>query len=128
MAVVIDTDVISYVFKKDTRAAIYEPHLLQTPKFISFMSLAELRRWQFQRGWGERKNSHFDAMLSEFGVIYADEDLCSTWAHVTIESSEKGRPISASDAWVAATALMFDVPLVTHNKGHFEQLDDLVLL
>jgi predicted nucleic acid-binding protein len=31
-----------------------------------------------------------------------------------------GRPIATSDAWIAATATLLDVPLLTHNAGDFE--------
>jgi hypothetical protein len=36
MAVVVDTNIVSFIYKEDTRAALYEPHLLNVPKFISF--------------------------------------------------------------------------------------------
>jgi tRNA(fMet)-specific endonuclease VapC len=39
-----------------------------------------------------------------------------------------GRPISAADAWVAATALHLDVPLVTHNKSDFLGVDLLTVI
>ncbi len=44
MSLVVDTDIVSYIFKKDTRSELYAPHLVQTPKFISFMSLEEKRQ------------------------------------------------------------------------------------
>lgn len=128
MAIVVDTDDISYVFKKDTRAALYEPHLLQSPKFISFMTLAELRLWVLRNNWGERKRSRFETMLSDYGTIYADENLCETWARIRWKSGRAGAPMSVPDAWVAAVALMFEIPLLTHNKKHFSHLSDLVLL
>jgi predicted nucleic acid-binding protein len=36
-----------------------------------------------------------------------------------------GRPISAADAWIAATALHLGAPLVTHNRSHFIGVDGL---
>jgi tRNA(fMet)-specific endonuclease VapC len=39
-----------------------------------------------------------------------------------------GRPISAADAWVAATALYLGVPLVTHNQNHFIGIDGLLII
>jgi len=128
MAIVVDTDVFSYIFKKDTRAAAYETHLIESPKFISFMTLAELRLWQVRSNWGERKRSEFDLMISDYGIIFPDENLCTVWAQIQAESGDAGMPISTSDAWVAAVAVMFELPLVTHNKKHFGHLSDLVLL
>ena len=128
MAIVVDTDIVSYIFKKDTRSELYEPHLIQVPKFISFMTFAELRRWKFQSNWSEIKNKKFEKLLSDYGVVYADEELCNLWARITINAQKKGRPIGTADAWVAAAALMFDVPLVTHNRKHFENVENLKII
>ncbi|CAN5670240.1 type II toxin-antitoxin system VapC family toxin [soil metagenome] len=128
MAIVVDTDIVSYIFKKDTRSELYEPHLIQVPKFISFMTFAELRRWKFQSNWSEIKNKKFEKLLSDYGVVYADEELCNLWARITINAQKKGRPIGTADAWVAAAALMFDVPLVTHNRKHFENVESLKII
>jgi len=124
MAIVVDTDIVSYIFKKDTRSELYEPHLIQVPKFISFMTFAELRRWKFQSNWSEIKNKKFEKLLSDYGVVYADEELCNLWARITINAQKKGRPIEMADAWVAAATLMFDVPLITHNRKHFENVEN----
>jgi len=128
MAIVVDTDIVSYVFKKDTRSGLYEPHLIQVPKFISFMTFAELRRWKFQSNWGRAKNEKFEELLSDFGVIYADEELCNLWAKITNDGLKKGRLISTADVWVAAVAMMFDIPLVTHNRKHFENVENLKII
>ena len=81
------------------------------------MTFAELRRWKFQSNWSEIKNKKFEKLLSDYGVVYADEELCNLWARITIDAQKKGRPIGTADAWVAAAALMFDVPLVTHTAN-----------
>ena len=41
--VLIDTDVLSFLFKQDTRAELYRPHLQQALALISFMTVAELK-------------------------------------------------------------------------------------
>ena len=128
MAIVVDTDVVSYIFKKDTRSKFYEPHLIRVSKLISFMTFAELRRWKFQGNWGKSKSEKFEKLLSDYGVIYADEELCNLWAKITNEGLKKGRPIATADAWIAAVALMFDVPLVTHNRKHFGAVENLKIV
>ncbi|MDQ3711635.1 MAG: PIN domain-containing protein [Acidobacteriota bacterium] len=128
MAIVVDSDIVSYIFKKNTRSELYEPHLIQVPKFISFMTFAELRRWKFQSNWSEIKNKKFEKLLSDYGVVYADEELCNLWARITINAQKKGRLIETADAWVAAAALMFDVPLITHNRKHFENVESLKII
>jgi len=44
-SVVIDTDVLSYLFKQDSRGESYQAHLEGKFGVISFMTLAELGVW-----------------------------------------------------------------------------------
>jgi len=43
--IVLDTDVVSFLFKADTRAQVYLPQLQDRQWFISFMTEAELEQW-----------------------------------------------------------------------------------
>jgi predicted nucleic acid-binding protein len=40
----------------------------------------------------------------------------------------KGAPISAADAWIAATALVLSAPLVTNNSKDYRHLDKLQII
>ena len=128
MAVIVDTDVASYLLKEDSRAELYKPHLFGLPKIISFMTLAEMRRWEIQNNWGARRIKQAREFLGDFSVIYPDEKLCEIWAQIKSDSHRKGRPIDTADAWVASVALMFDIPLVTHNRRHFEAVENLQII
>lgn len=129
MAVVVDTDIISFFQKRDSRYERYKQHLDGTEKFISFMTWAELRRWPLERNWGDKRRDEFFNFVEEgYGIIYADDNLCQIWAQIMSGSRKKGRPVATADAWIAATALMFDIPLVTNNRKHFEHLDGLSIL
>lgn len=44
-AAVVDTDVVSYRFKKDSKARLYRPHMTGREWVLSFMTLAELDQW-----------------------------------------------------------------------------------
>jgi predicted nucleic acid-binding protein len=54
-AAVVDTDVVSMLFKGDTRAVAFQPHITGRLLGISFMTLAELERWPLERNWGQRR-------------------------------------------------------------------------
>ncbi len=60
-----------------------------------------------------------------YGVIYSNEEICRNWAEIKNEARKKGNPIDTADAWVASVALLFDVPLITHNRRHFENIQNL---
>ena len=125
MPLVVDTDVISFLYKRDTRAKLYEPHLNDPPFIVSFMSLAELRRWALERGWGESRRQELEDYLTRYLVLHSDDLMCDRWAQAMISARLLGRPIGPADGWVAATALLLDIPLVTHNGAHYTGIDGL---
>ena len=104
--VVVDTDVLSFLFKSDTRADLYRPHLVGRRPAISFMTLAELLRWPLANGWGAGRRRRLELYVSRFVVHGYDEDLCRVWAEVTDTARRSGRAIQCADAWIAATALL----------------------
>jgi len=123
--VVVDTDVLSFLYKRDTRARLYEPHLNDPPFIISFMSLAELRRWTIERGWGENRRQELEDYLKRYLVLHSDDLMCDWWAKAMTGARARGRSIGPADAWIAATALLLDVPLVTHNGTHYQGIEGL---
>ncbi len=128
MAVVLDTDIVSYLYKEDSRAALYRPHLSSQPYVISFMTLAELRHWALGRNWGAKRFAELEEYLSAFLVVFADDDLCRIWAEAMNSARKNGKPISAADAWVASTALILNIPLISHNRKHFVGVDGLTII
>lgn len=125
MPVVVDTDVISFLYKRDTRARLYESHLNDPPFIISFMSLAELRRWTMERNWGEERRQELEGYLTRYLILHSDDLMCDRWAYAMNSARQQGRPIGPADAWVAATALLLDVPLITHNGAHYRGVEGL---
>jgi tRNA(fMet)-specific endonuclease VapC len=119
LGAIVDSDVVSLVFKHDTRAAHYQPHLVGRQLNVSFMTVAELQRWALQRAWGQRRREALSRHLKQFTVLHSTADLCSWWAMVMVGARREGRRIEVADAWIAATALAFGVPLITHNPDDF---------
>jgi len=128
MAVVVDTDVVSYLFKRDTRAQHYRPHLDGQLPIISFMTLAELERWTLARDWGARRRQDLLNYLRRYLIEPSSPALCRRWAEATDSARRAGKPILTGDAWVAATALEYDVPLVTHNPSDFAGVVGLTII
>src|SRR5215213_698162 len=99
---VVDTDVVSYLFKGDTRGAPYQSTLANRATSISFMSLAELDFWGLRSRWGQVRKALLEAFLTRFSVVPPTRDLCRRWAEVTFACRRAGRPIDSTDAWIAA--------------------------
>jgi len=94
----------------------------------AFMTLAEMRQGALDANWGPRKCAVLEAYLADFSVLHSDSLLCSTWAAVRNESTQKGHPISLADAWIAATALVLSAPLVTNNLKDYRHLNKLQII
>lgn len=116
----VDTNIVSYLYKQDTRAALYAPHLLGQEVAISLMTLAELLQWAAFRQWGLTRVQHLEATITiNYTILPIDVDTCRWWATVRAQRSAHGLPISPQDAWIAATALQYGIDLVTHNPDDF---------
>ena len=89
MPLVVDTDVVSFLYKRDTRASLYEPHLNDPPFILSFMSLAELRRWTLERNWGERRRRELEQYLTRYLILHSDELMCGL-PHFLVVSIKAG--------------------------------------
>ena len=63
-AVVVDTDVVSYLFKSHPVAFQYLADLKDRTPMISFMTLAELDRWVLNAQWGDARTNAFASTWS----------------------------------------------------------------
>ena len=127
-AVVVDTDVVSLVFKSDSRAEKYVSALSAPDLLVSFMTEAELERWILQARWGSERIIRFRTYMKRFVSVPSSRDLIVRWAEVMVVARSLGRRIEVADAWVAATALLYDAPLLTNNPGDYVGVAGIKLL
>lgn len=95
---------------------------------ISFMTLAELNLWTLKNNWGEKRKKDLAEFLTNYLIIYPDENICKIWAEIKSDAHKRGNPIETADAWVASVALLFDISLVTHNRKHFQHIANLKII
>jgi tRNA(fMet)-specific endonuclease VapC len=126
--IVVDTDVASYIFNWHSSAQRYVNALRGSQLILSFMSIAEMRMGAISAGWGVRRRTLHDQFITGFGVVYADDTLCTSWGTLRANARVAGRSLSPQDAWIAATALGLDAPPATNNKGDFEHIQKLRLI
>lgn len=127
--VLVDTNVVSYITKKDSRSRFYQAQLSKFDShLISFQTHAELMRWPLMKNWGEEKKRLLDLEIAEYEVIHSCVEINSFWASVMTNRQRQGIQISPQDAWIAATALYLEVPLLTHNAKDFEAIAGIQLL
>ncbi len=127
-AAIVDTDVVSMLFKGDSRALAYRPHISGRLLGISFMTLAELERWALERAWGHARKRELAQHLAHYTVLPVSRELCFAWAEISFIAKKRGRPIQTADAWIAASALYYQVPPITNNQRDYSMVDGLVLI
>jgi tRNA(fMet)-specific endonuclease VapC len=126
--VVLDTDVVSFLFKSDSRAESYLPHLRDRQWLISFMTEAELEQWALLSNWNAKRIEWLRVFLRRFVVVPSSRDLVLKWAGVMVAARKAGRRLETADAWIAATAALYDAPLITHNAGDYLGVPGLKLI
>jgi|SRR5882762_4916419 len=116
--VVLDTDVGSFLFKSDSRAQAYVPHLRDRQWLISFMTEAELEQWALLSNWHAKRIDWLRVFLTRFAIVPSSRDLVLKWAEAMVAARRSGRRLETADAWIAATATLYGAPLI-HNGGDY---------
>lgn len=116
-AVIVDTDVLSYAVKGDSRGLLYAADLQGRRACIALMTVAEVKRWPLESRWGPRKIAALDRVLSTHVILIPDVHTAELWAKIYTARRRLGRPIENGDCWVAAAAVRHGLPLVTHNTA-----------
>ena len=125
--VVVDTSVISHIFRQDEIGVQYRELLVGQQTLISFQTLAEQLQGAYSANWGQRRIEEFRSYLERYTVIWPDDDLVETYARVVADCSRTGWTIESADAWIAATAINLECSLAT-TDADFSGVPGLALL
>lgn len=130
MRVLVDTDVVSYAYRKDDPfESFFGPRLVGHSPHIAFMTLAELEFGMQRRNWGaKRQNDLRDFVAARFVELSATRETCFQWGRLKAEAERRGRQLKSADGWIAATAVTYGLPLMTNNRRDFDFLPDLQLI
>ncbi|HEY3260228.1 MAG TPA: type II toxin-antitoxin system VapC family toxin [Pseudonocardiaceae bacterium] len=127
-SVVVDSNVFSFIFKKDTRRELCAPDVRGKRVCLCFMSVAELKLWAIVRKWGTRRVESLAEAVRQYVVIPYDAAMSDHWAEITAHREHLGKPIACGDCWIAAAARRHDLPLVTHNPADFADIPGLRII
>jgi predicted nucleic acid-binding protein len=125
---VVDTDVVSFLFKSHPLAPAYQTILAGRPLAVSLITLAEIEYGMEAKNWGANRRDLMRRFLGRFTPLLPDAETARLWARIKSAREKKGRPITFADAWIAAAALQLNVPLATHNARDYAGIPNLVVL
>jgi predicted nucleic acid-binding protein len=123
----VDTDVISELRKKDkadrrVSAFFKDASARDLPLYLAAVTIGELRRGvELIRHRGDTRQARLlerwlDALLAEYSesILSFDADAAQVWGRLRVP-----HPENPLDKQIAATALLYDLILVTRNIKHF---------
>lgn len=125
----LDTNIISNIIKPAPSPSLlaWMAQQIDEDLFVSALTIAEIRRGVLEKPAG-RKRDQLEAWFSgpegpsalfAGRVLSFDEKAGMIWAQLMAEGKAKGRPRSALDTIIAATAEANDCVVVTDNEKDF---------
>ena len=125
--IVLDTSVVSLIFRQDPRRDFYLPHLADEPTVIAFQTVEEAWFGAYKAGWGARRRNELTLHLAQYEVVWPDPETVDISANLRVEREQAGRRLNTADAWIAATALRLSCPLAA-DDGDFDDIPNLTLI
>jgi len=121
----LDTNVISELVKPkpDDRVLSWLGDTDEALLFLSVLTLGEIRQGIEKLNSGKRR-SRLDSWLAvdlpgrfQDRILAIDEPVAQRWGVLSATAARKGRPVPVIDGLLAATALRYDLTLVTRDDG-----------
>ena len=117
----VDTDVLSHIAWRRPQGQPFEPLLLGKMPFVSFVTVGEMYFGAEKAGWGERRISKMEGILSRYAVIPGTHEVARQYGRVKRAFQDQ---VDENDMWISATALAHELPIMTNNLRHFEPMSD----
>jgi tRNA(fMet)-specific endonuclease VapC len=92
--------------------------------YLSATVVGELYYGAFRSGRIGGNLAVVDRLVERVQVLPVDAAAARIFGDIHQKLRSKGRPIPENDIWIAATALQYDLTLVT-NDAHFDEVDGL---
>jgi predicted nucleic acid-binding protein len=135
MTFLLDTNVVSEWVKPQPNPSVvaWLADVDEDRTFISVITLAELRSGIAALAPGRRRDrleswlAHDLPTRFEGRVLLVDAAVADGWGRITASAKTIGRSIHAMDAFLAATAHVHQLTLVTRNVSDFEDAGTPVL-
>ena len=124
----IDTNIAIYLAKEHRNLQPYRPILEGNILALGFVNAAELLLTARRASNPADTLAYWRERLPHYIVLFPDLEACAIWASIAAECYARGRPRQDNDLWTAALALRYQLPLVTHNRKHFEDIGGLTLI
>ena len=122
-----DTSAVSNALRESFQETI-DPYLEPAGSAaISFQTLAELLIWTTSPTLPAQYREQVVDFISTAVVLHSNDEVARRFAEIVRRRRSAGRPENVKDAWIAATALAYNLPLITFDRRGFNDIPDLDL-
>jgi tRNA(fMet)-specific endonuclease VapC len=126
MSYLLDTDTCSAHLK--SRGTVASRVLQNLGKLhVSAITVGELRTWTYRRHVSRKRAVDLEYFLEEVIVLPVTLNIADRFGELRAGLLDRGQATPEMDLLIAATALVHDLTLVTHNTRDFEQIPGLSL-
>lgn len=123
--ILFDTNIIIYFLKRDSRVITFLDSLEKINVHISIISWIEILTGSFRHG---KKISEMAWSLSHFIRLPINDAVGQTAAFIMQEKLMMGKKKDFQDSLIAATAVMYNMTLVTNNPRDFRGIKGLKII
>ena len=97
-AVVVDTNIVSYIARGSPSASYYRLRLLGHRVFISFQTVQELWFGAYNNRWGMQRTDDLDELIQQYEVVWPDPDILQISAYIRSIRQAAGRRLEVADS------------------------------
>ncbi len=115
---------IDYFRMRDKSKTLYSQLILRYDQFF----ISSIVLFEVLCGVQQSHMEFWDDCLRNIKILPFDEEAAKRAADLSIRLRKNGIQMASSDLFIAATALVNNLPLATLNRKHFEVVDELVLV
>ncbi len=120
--ILVDTSIlIDYYRKTDKENSIWIALVRQGNSF----AISAITKYEIYSGANPNQLTFWDGVLRAITVIPFDEVAVDTAVNLNNALKRKRKQIDLADLFIAATAVVHDLPLATLNRKHFDRIDTL---
>ena len=123
--ILVDTSIlIDYYRKTDKDNSAWVALVRQGYEF----AISTITKYEIYSGATTSQLTFWDSVLQIITVIPFDENTVDIAVDINNDLKRKRKQIDIADLFIAATALLYDIPFATLNKKHFSRIDKLNVL
>ena len=120
----LDTNIVIAIFSKEAKVQAYLVNA--TEVFVPAVVLGELYYGAYKSSRVTENIAKIDGFAAKNAVLISDATTAKAYGQIKNGLRAKGRPIPENDIWIAATAMQYNLTLVTRDS-HFGEVDGLVI-